>query len=64
MVSYEDEVYIGNTLKYIQLLIEKDKKKEYQIMLQKFRSVKKGQYDPRHLKLTKRIFWLASKIPC
>ena len=27
MVSYEDEVYIGNTLKYIQLLIEKDKKK-------------------------------------
>ena len=64
MVSYEDEVYIGDTLKNVQLLIEKDQKKEYEIMLQKFRSVKKGQYDPRHLKLTKRIFWLASKVPC
>ena len=57
MVSYEDEVYIGNMLKYIQLLIEKEQKKEYEII----GSVKKGQYDP---KLTKRIFWLASKAPC
>ena len=57
MVSYEDEVYIGNMLKYIQLLIEKEQKKEYEII----GSVKKGQYDP---KLTKRIFWLASKVPC
>ena len=34
-------------------------------MLQKFRSVNnKGQYDHRYFKLTKKIFWLASKVPC
>ena len=34
-------------------------------MLQKFRSVNnKGQYDERYFKLTKKVFWLASKVPC
>ena len=36
MKSYEHEVYIPNTLKYIYLLPEKEQKiKEYEIMLQK-----------------------------
>ena len=65
MVSYEQDVYIANTLKSIHLLPEKEQKKEYEIMLQKFRSVnKKGQYDHRYFKLTKKIFWLTSKVPC
>ena len=41
MVSYEYEVYTAKTLKYIHLLPEKEQKKEYEIMLQKFRSVNK-----------------------
>ena len=34
MKSYEHEVYIANTLKYIHLLPEKEQKKDYQEMLQ------------------------------
>ena len=48
MASYKREVYIGNTLKYIHLLPEEEQKKEYEITVQKFRSVRKGQYDPKH----------------
>ena len=34
-------------------------------MLQKFRSVsRKGQYDHKLFKLTKKIFWSAGKVPC
>ena len=64
MKSYEHEVYIANTLKYIHLLPEKEQKKDYQKMLQKIRSVnRKGQYDYKHFKLTKKTFWLAGKVP-
>ena len=63
MASYKREVYIANTLKYIHLLPEEEQKKEYEIMMLKLRSVRKGQYDPKHLKLTKKIFCLASKVP-
>ena len=52
MASYKREVYIANTLKYIHLLPEEEQKKEYEIMMLKLRSVRKGQYDPKHLKLT------------
>ena len=48
MTSYKREVYIANTLKYIHLLPEEEQKKEYEITVQKFRSVRKGQYDPKH----------------
>ena len=41
MGSYERKVYIANTLKYIHLLPEEEQQKEYEIMPQKFRSVKK-----------------------
>ena len=64
MGSYELKVYIANTLKYIHLLPEEEQQKEYEMMPQKFRSVKKGQYDAKHLKLTKKNFLLASKVPC
>ena len=34
-------------------------------MLQKIRSInRKGQYDYKHFKLPKKIFWLAGKVPC
>ena len=52
MASYKREVYIANTLKYIHLLPEEEQKKEYEIMILKLRSVRKGQYDPKHLNLT------------
>ena len=32
-------------------------------MMLKFRSVRKGQYDRKNLKLIKIISWLASKVP-
>ena len=64
MGSYERKVYIANTLKYIHLLPDEEQQKEYEIKPQKFRSVKKGQYDAKHLKLTKKNFLLASKVPC
>ena len=66
MKSYEHEVYIPNTLKYIYLLPEKEQKiKEYEIMLQKIEKVnRKGQYEYKHFKLTKKLFWLAGKVPC
>ena len=41
------------------------KKKEYEAMLQKIKSVnRKGQYDHKHFKLTKKIFRLPGKVPC
>ena len=34
-------------------------------MLQKIRSInRKGQYDYKHFKLTKKTFRLAGKVPC
>ena len=57
MKSYQHKVYIANTLKYIYLLPQKEQKiKEYETMSQKIRSVnRKGQYDYKHFKLTKKI---------
>ena len=63
MASYKREVYIANTLKYIHFFPKEEQKKEYEIMMLKLRSVRKGQYDPKHLKLTKKIFCLARKVP-
>ena len=65
MISYEHEVYIANMLKYIHLLPEQEQKKEYEAMLQKIKSVnRKGQYDHKHFKLTKKFFRLPGKVPC
>ena len=38
---------------------------KYEAMLQKIKSVnRKGQYDHKHFKLTKKILWLAGKVSC
>ena len=64
MKTYEYEVYIANTLKYIHLLLINEQINELNAMLKRYRAInKKIDRKPEYNKLIKKIFWLFGKLP-
>ena len=64
MKTYECEVYIANTLKYIHLLPINEQINELNAMLKRYRAInKKIDRKPEYNKLIKKIFWLPGKLP-
>ena len=64
MKSYEQEVYIANTLKCIHLISKKEQDIEIDAISNYLKSNKwKKDYGHTHYKLIKKIFWLAGKVP-
>ena len=64
MKTYEYEVYIANTLKYIHLLLINEQINELNAMLKRYRAInKKIDRKPEYNKLIKKIFWLPGKLP-
>ena len=64
MKTYECEVYIANTLKYIHLLPINEQINELNAMLKRYRAInKKIDGKPEYNKLIKKIFWLPGKLP-
>ena len=64
MKTYEYEVYIANTLKYIHLLLINEQINELNAMLKRYRAInKKIDRKPEYNKLIKKIFWLLGKLP-
>ena len=64
MKTYEYEVYIANTLKYIHLLPINEQINELNAMLKRYRAInKKIDRKPEYNKLIKKIFWLLGKVP-
>ena len=64
MKTYEYEVYIANTLKYIHLLPINEQINELNAMLKRYRAInKKIDRKPEYNKLIKKIFWLPGKLP-
>ena len=64
MKTYEYEVYIANTLKFIHLLPINEQINELNAMLKRYRAInKKIDRKPEYNKLIKKIFWLPGKLP-
>ena len=64
MKTYEYELYIANTLKYIHLLPINEQINELNAMLKRYRAInKKIDRKPEYNKLIKKIFWLPGKLP-
>ena len=64
MKSYEHEVCIANTLKYIHLLPKKEEDNEINAILKKYKGInRKNDHNHTYIKLIKKIFWLAGKVP-
>ena len=64
MKTYEYEVYIANTFKYIHLLPKEEQNIEINAILKSYRGInRKNERNHTYIKLIEKIFWLANQVP-